>query len=95
MEGADTGIAVLQMNRPEAKNAISNFLRTFFLFYFNYIRILGRNFLAQFRDCLKQASTDRAVRVFILSSAVPGAFCAGADLKVFVTLCIEFVGDGN
>lgn len=27
MEGVDKGIAVLQMNRPEAKNAISNFFK--------------------------------------------------------------------
>ncbi len=49
----------------------------------------GRSFLSQFRECLKAASADRAVRVFILSSAVPGVFCAGADLKVIV-YCILF-----
>ncbi|KAK2184925.1 hypothetical protein NP493_249g11077 [Ridgeia piscesae] len=35
----------------------------------------------QFRGILKMLKSDNDVRVMILRSAVPGVFCAGADLK--------------
>lgn len=42
---------------------------------------LGRQLLSEFRAALKALRGDRAARVVILHSLVPGVFCAGADLK--------------
>jgi methylglutaconyl-CoA hydratase len=42
---------------------------------------LGRRMMAEFADALAAVRFDQAVRVVIVRSAVPGVFCAGADLK--------------
>lgn len=59
-------IAVIEFNRPEAKNAIS--------------RKLLHEFNAQIERLYLAAEKDE-VRALIISSAVDDVFCAGADLK--------------
>ncbi|CAJ0963659.1 unnamed protein product, partial [Mesorhabditis belari] len=42
---------------------------------------ISKLMLSQLRDALAELKFDRSARVVILKSDVPGAFCAGADLK--------------
>ena len=42
---------------------------------------LGRQLLAEFRAAVRELGSDPGVRVVVVHSLVPGAFCAGADLK--------------
>lgn len=42
---------------------------------------LGRQLLGEFQDALAALAMDRAARVVVVHSLVPGVFCAGADLK--------------
>lgn len=42
---------------------------------------LGHLFVSQMRTCVSSLSSDSAARVVVFRSAVPGVFCAGADLK--------------
>ncbi|KAI8873761.1 ClpP/crotonase [Ramicandelaber brevisporus] len=63
---SDKGIAVLTLNRPQAKNAISREFLSQFSSSLNRIRFGG---------------ADKDVRAVILRSSVDGVFCAGADLK--------------
>ncbi|XP_072245982.1 enoyl-CoA hydratase domain-containing protein 2, mitochondrial isoform X2 [Leuresthes tenuis] len=42
---------------------------------------LGHAFVSQMREVVSTLSSDSAVRVVVFRSLVPGAFCAGADLK--------------
>ncbi|KAM9762430.1 enoyl-CoA hydratase domain-containing protein 2, mitochondrial isoform 1-T1 [Menidia menidia] len=42
---------------------------------------LGHVFVSQMREVVSSLSGDSAVRVVVFRSAVPGVFCAGADLK--------------
>lgn len=42
---------------------------------------LGRQLLREFREAVQALDGDRAARVVIVHSLVPGVFCAGADLK--------------
>ena len=42
---------------------------------------LGRCLMDEFRSALAELRFDPSVRVVVLHSLVPGAFCAGADLK--------------
>ena len=42
---------------------------------------LGRILLGQLRDAIDEVEADKSVRCVVLRSAVPGVFCAGADLK--------------
>nr|XP_002740632.1 PREDICTED: methylglutaconyl-CoA hydratase, mitochondrial-like [Saccoglossus kowalevskii] len=42
---------------------------------------LGKNIVGLFIDAINSAKFDKRVRTLILRSAVPGIFCAGADLK--------------
>jgi len=58
-----SGIFVISINRPQARNAIS-------------VR-----FLQLFTEALESLKHDKDVRAVIVSSLVPGIFCAGADLK--------------
>ena len=46
----------------------------------------------QFDESLQSLRFNRAVRAIILRSAVPGIFCAGADLKERATMKPEDVG---
>ncbi|GAA5949332.1 hypothetical protein JCM21900_005607 [Sporobolomyces salmonicolor] len=57
------GLAVLQLDRAKAKNALSV------------------QMVRELRDLVEEVRFDGETRVLILRSAVPGAFCAGADLK--------------
>ena len=61
--GEDTGLVLLGLDRPAAKNA------------------LGRQLLGELREALAALQADRAARVVVVHSLVPGVFCAGADLK--------------
>ncbi|KAJ3023926.1 hypothetical protein HKX48_009134 [Thoreauomyces humboldtii] len=47
---------------------------------------LGRNFMTQFGAALHELRFDENVRCVIVKSAVPGVFCAGADLKERATM---------
>lgn len=47
---------------------------------------LGRQLMDEFRAALESLMGDRAARVVILHSLVPGVFCAGADLKERATM---------
>ena len=64
--GSFGAVAVLTLDRPRAKNAVGRAL------------LAGlRAELAQLRD----AAPGNRPRALVLRSAVPGAFCAGADLR--------------
>jgi len=65
LSGSDDGIVLLTMNRPKAMNA------------------LGQSFVSQFLDAIHEIKSDHICksRVVILRSALPKAFCTGADLK--------------
>ena len=65
LSGSDSGIVLLTMNRPKAMNA------------------LGQNFVSQFLDAIEEIKSDHICtsRVVIVHSALPKAFCTGADLK--------------
>ena len=58
-----SGIFVISINRPQARNAIS-------------VR-----FLQLFTEAVESLKHDKNARAVIVSSLVPGIFCAGADLK--------------
>lgn len=62
---SDDGVLHLQLNRPEARNALS------------------RALIAALADMLRQAASDEAVRVVLLTGG-DKQFCAGADIKEFV-----------
>ncbi|KAI8319154.1 enoylCoA hydratase/isomerase family putative [Martensiomyces pterosporus] len=47
---------------------------------------LSRSLVSSFRSALEDIRFDREARVVILRSAVPGVFCAGADLKERATM---------
>ena len=64
MDGDHESIAVITMDRPSAKNAIS------------------RVFLSQLSEAIESLRSSPLIRVLVLTSNVPGAVCAGADLKV-------------
>jgi len=53
---------------------------------------LGRQLLSELREGLKALAADRAVRVVVLHSLVPGVFCAGADLKERASMSPEEAG---
>lgn len=69
LSGSDSGLCVLTLDRPASKNA------------------LGRALLSQFEALLDEvragalAGGASSPRALILVSAVPGVFCAGADLR--------------
>ncbi|KAG0921568.1 hypothetical protein G6F32_015043 [Rhizopus arrhizus] len=63
LEHLEGGIAVLQLNRPASRNALS-------------VRLVD-----EFRAALAEVRFSGNSRVLIIKSAVPGAFCSGADLK--------------
>lgn len=63
LEGADSGIVTVGLNRPETRNALS------------------RNLVSNFFQAIETIKVDKKIRVVIIKSMVPGAFCAGADLK--------------
>ncbi|KAF0852849.1 mitochondrial branched-chain amino acid degradation methylglutaconyl-CoA hydratase [Andalucia godoyi] len=66
----ENGLAHVILNRPEAKNA------------------LGRTLVSQLREILAglRSQPASAVRAVVLSSKIPGVFCAGADLKERATM---------
>jgi methylglutaconyl-CoA hydratase len=47
---------------------------------------IGRVFLQQLSDSISGIRYQKEVRVVILRSLVDGVFCAGADLKVSVSV---------
>ncbi|GAA6042819.1 hypothetical protein JCM8097_004445 [Rhodosporidiobolus ruineniae] len=57
------GLSFLELNRPQAKNALS-------------VRLVN-----EARRLVEEVRFDGWTRALILRSAVPGSFCAGADLK--------------
>jgi methylglutaconyl-CoA hydratase len=59
------GVFTLTLCRPSARNAV------------------GRRLLSELRGCLEAlaAESPASARALVLRSAVPGAFCAGADLR--------------
>ncbi|GAA5898909.1 hypothetical protein JCM6882_004028 [Rhodosporidiobolus microsporus] len=57
------GLTFLELNRPQAKNALS-------------VRLVQ-----EARDAVEEVRFDGWTRALILRSAIPGSFCAGADLK--------------
>ena len=69
LTGADTGLCVLTLDRPAARNA------------------LGRALLCQLEALLDEVRSGAlsggasAPRALVVSSAVPGVFCSGADLR--------------
>ncbi|CAN0185749.1 unnamed protein product [Ascophyllum nodosum] len=47
---------------------------------------LGFNLIKELEDAVKDLADDESVRAVVLTSAVPGVFCAGADLKERATM---------
>ncbi|CAM9799445.1 unnamed protein product [Pylaiella littoralis] len=50
---------------------------------------LGFRLLSELEDAVGEISADESIRAVVLSSAVPGVFCAGADLKERATMSHE------
>lgn len=48
---------------------------------------IGKDMLRGLQHNLEIINKDLSAKVLMLSSAVPKVFCAGADLKVGLTLC--------
>ena len=67
----DNHIAYIQLNRPEARNA------------------LDPATLIALLDAWEDIKADTAIRVAVLSSAVPDIFCAGMDLKSTMPLVMR------
>ncbi|KAK7251801.1 hypothetical protein RIF29_35330 [Crotalaria pallida] len=63
LQGSDSGIVEVRLDRPGAKNAI------------------GKDMLRGLSHALDLIDQDSHANVAIISSSVPGVFCAGADLK--------------
>lgn len=68
LEKLENGIAILKLNRPASRNALS-------------VRLVN-----EFREALTEIRLSSESRVLIIESAVPGAFCSGADLKERATM---------
>ena len=64
------GVFTLTLCRPSARNAV------------------GRKLLSELRGCLETLAGESptSARALVLRSAVPGVFCAGADLKERATM---------
>lgn len=62
---SDSGVFTLTLCRPSARNAV------------------GRKLLSELRGALETLASESATsaRALVLRSAVPGVFCAGADLR--------------
>lgn len=87
LEHLEGGIAVLQLNRPASRNALSVRLVDEFRASLAEVRFSGyacTYILMPFSVCIKSFFFCRESRVLIIKSAVPGAFCSGADLKVSI-----------
>lgn len=67
-----TGIVEVNLDRPEAKNAI------------------GKDMLRGLSHVFELINQSSDANVAIISSSVPGVFCAGADLKVNYQLSFFF-----
>ena len=79
LSGIDAGISVLTLSRPSSRNALS------------------RSMLSAFSTAIASANERAAsrggdIRALILTSTVPGVFCAGADLKERATMNPTEVG---
>ncbi|KAI8994953.1 ClpP/crotonase-like domain-containing protein [Pilobolus umbonatus] len=68
LEKLENGIAILKLNRPASRNALS-------------VKLVN-----EFREALTEIRLSSESRVLIIESAVPGAFCSGADLKERATM---------
>ena len=51
------------------------------------IALPGRQLLRELREAFADLRREHTTRCLVLKSAVPGTFCAGADLKVSFWLC--------
>jgi enoyl-CoA hydratase/carnithine racemase len=64
---------------------------------------IGQELLSRLRASIESLQFDDSARVLLVRSAVPGVFCAGADLKVLIhfllfkrrcSCCLHSIGDG-
>jgi hypothetical protein len=65
---------------------------------------IGQELLTRLRASIESLQFDDSARVLLVRSAVPGVFCAGADLKVLLipfllfktrcSCCLHSIGDG-
>lgn len=53
---------------------------------------IGRQFLRELRECLDNVARESTTRCVVVCSAVPGIFCAGADLKERASMTHEEAG---
>merc|ERR1712217_168661 len=53
---------------------------------------ISKNMVTSFEDAIQEIKHDNTVRALVIKSEVPGAFCAGADLKERATMKPEEVG---
>ncbi|KAL5183904.1 putative enoyl-CoA hydratase 2, mitochondrial [Glycine soja] len=63
LNGPDSGIVEISLDRPESKNAI------------------GKEMLRGLNQAFELINQKSYANVAMISSSVPGVFCAGADLK--------------
>ena len=49
---------------------------------------IGQELLTRLRESIESLQFDDSARVLLVRSAVPGVFCAGADLKVLIHLLL-------
>ena len=79
LDGIDAGISVLTLSRPASRNALSRSM----LFAFSTAIATANE---------RAASRGGDIRALVLTSDVPGVFCAGADLKERATMNSTEVG---
>ena len=53
---------------------------------------ISKSMVASFEKAIDSIKNDKVVRALIINSAVPGTFCAGADLKERAQMTEEEVG---
>lgn len=70
---------MVSLNRPEAKNALSNSLLD--------------SFGAVLKD-INNSENSTKIRAVVVRSLVDGVFCAGADLKV-LKISVDLLGTSN
>ena len=87
LSGNDTGIALLKLNRPAAKNAIGATPNA------SHLTRTGKVLIGQFQESLQEIQGDKSIRVVVLRSEVPGVFCAGADLKARASLLLRWADE--
>ena len=97
-QSENEGIFQLTLTRPDARNALGEHLTEGGTWHLRAcvggcpcsesVVISGRKLLRELAEALSMVTKERATRCVVVRSAVPGVFCAGADLKVSPCCCV-------